>query len=178
MIAFLCLIFGVVTLAHPPARNVLTALLFVVLVFGAMCLNLRTSAPTPVPVAQTQTTEQKTDDQLRKERVAAIENNLSESTNVVSTITSNRWTSHTLIVSGTLNNPKGWPLEIVGFDANKQSVTVSKDYSIQSDGTFEATLSDANRQIKFVEVVRSSSTPVQAEVAAPVVDPLWTSSGR
>ncbi len=31
-------IFGAVTLAHPPARNVFTALLFLILIFGAFCL--------------------------------------------------------------------------------------------------------------------------------------------
>jgi hypothetical protein len=31
-------VFGALTLAHPPARNVFTALLFLILMFGAFCL--------------------------------------------------------------------------------------------------------------------------------------------
>jgi hypothetical protein len=67
-------------------------------------------------------------------------------------ITSNRWESDTLIVSGTLSNPNGWPIEFVGFDKNQQTVTRNNDYTIQPDGTFRATLSDAKREIKFVKV--------------------------
>jgi hypothetical protein len=67
-------------------------------------------------------------------------------------ITSNRWESDTLIVSGTLSNPNGWPIEFVGFDKNQQIVTRNTDYTIQPNGTFQATLSDAKREIKFVKI--------------------------
>src|SRR5260370_19771100 len=67
-------------------------------------------------------------------------------------ITSNRWASDTLLVSGTLSNPNGWPIEFIGFDKNQQIVTHNTDYKIEPDGTFQATLSDAKREIKFVKV--------------------------
>jgi hypothetical protein len=38
-------------------------------------------------------------------------------------ITSNRWESDTLIVSGTLSNPNGWPIEFVGFDKSTNCYT-------------------------------------------------------
>src|SRR5260370_9940698 len=67
-------------------------------------------------------------------------------------ITSNRWASDTLLVSGSVSNPNGWPIEFNGFDKNQQMVTRNTDYKIEPDGTFQATLSDAKREIKFVKV--------------------------
>ena len=91
--------------------------------------------------------------------------------------------SDTLIVWGTLRNPNGWPIEFVGFDKNQQIVARNNDYTIQPDGTFQTTLSDAKREIKFVKVefvnaalaaaaeartrpsqVHSNATPVTASV--------------
>jgi hypothetical protein len=47
--------------------------------------------------------------------------------------------SDALIVSGTLNNPEGWPVEFVGFDKDQKVVTRNNDYTTQSDGTFQPT---------------------------------------
>jgi hypothetical protein len=67
-------------------------------------------------------------------------------------ITGNRWESDNLIVSGTLSNPNGWPVEFVGFDKDQKIVTRNNYYTAQPDGTFQATLSDPKKEIKFVKV--------------------------
>jgi hypothetical protein len=98
-------------------------------------------------------------------------------------ITSNRWESDTLIVSGTLSNPNGWPIEFVGFDKNQQTVTRNNDYTIQPDGTFRATLSDAKREIKFVKVefvsvatatARTRDLQIQANASRALAAPVAT----
>jgi hypothetical protein len=96
-------------------------------------------------------------------------------------ITSNHWESDSLIVSGSLSNPNGWPIEFVGFDKSQQIVTRSTDYTTQPDGAFQAKLGDVNREIKFVKVefvtpetaaartrvseVQAAATPAIASVA-------------
>ena len=48
-------------------------------------------------------------------------------------ITSNRWASDALIVSGTLSNPNGWPVEFVGFDKDQKIVTRNNYYKNGSE---------------------------------------------
>jgi hypothetical protein len=67
-------------------------------------------------------------------------------------ITGNCWASDALIVSGTLSNSNGWPVEFVGFDKDQKVVTRNDYYTTQPDGTFQAKLSDPKKEIKFVKV--------------------------
>jgi hypothetical protein len=95
-------------------------------------------------------------------------------------ITGNRWASGVLIFSGTLSNPEGWPIEFVGFDKDQKVVTQNNDYTTQADGTFQATLSDPKREIKFVKVqfvsaVTASARSREAEVQQmPTITPIPT----
>jgi len=66
------------------------------------------------------------------------------STTATSTITRNQWISDTLNVYGTLSNVNV-TMKVVGFDKNKNLVTESDDYTIDSDGTFHARLSDPKK---------------------------------
>lgn len=85
-------------------------------------------------------------------------------TNVVSAITTNRWTADSLIVSGTLTNKstvavliKG--IEAKGFDQHQKTVGEGSDFTIFHDDlgpgevvNFKVELEDKTKQIKFVKV--------------------------
>jgi hypothetical protein len=91
-----------------------------------------------------------------------------------STIISNSWVSDTLNVYGSLTN-LNVTLKIIGFDENRQVITESSDYVIESTGIFHAKLRDAKKQIRFLKVLLTGKVtdipqrvPVVA-VGVPVV---------
>jgi hypothetical protein len=89
-------------------------------------------------------------------------------------ITGNRWASDALIVSGTLSNPEGWPIEFVGFDKDQKVVTRNNDYTTQPDGTFQANLSAPNKEIRFVKVAFVSAVPASSRSREAEVQPTPT----
>src|ERR1700693_6403451 len=85
-------------------------------------------------------------------------------------ITKNQWSQadNTLDVYGLGTNPDALPVKFVGFDKNQQFVIESKNYTFNPDGTFHVVLSDAKREIRFVEVVnnpRAAASAASAEIA-------------
>ncbi len=87
----------------------------------------------------------------------------SPSTTATSTITRNQWISDTLNVYGTLSNVNV-TMKVVGFDKSKNLVTESDDYTIESDGTFHARLSDPKKEIRFLKVMATDKTSEVAQV--------------
>jgi hypothetical protein len=87
----------------------------------------------------------------------------SPSTTVTSTITRNRWLFDTLHVYGTLTNVNV-TMKVIGFDKNQKLVTESTDYTILPEGTFHASLTDTNKEIKFVKVVLYDKTASNSQV--------------
>jgi hypothetical protein len=97
------------------------------------------------------------------------------SSSTVSAITSNQWSGHSLIVSGTLKNTSAEPVRIknlnaAGFDKNQKRVIESSDYTIVHNDlaagetvNFKVSLKDRTKQIRFVkvtpEVAKQSATP-------------------
>jgi hypothetical protein len=91
------------------------------------------------------------------------------STNVVSTITGNRWTSDTLIVSGTLTNTSTVFVLITGIDSkgfnqDQKMVVEGSAYTIVHNDlapgqtvNFKVALKDTEKQVKFVKVMPSWS---------------------
>jgi hypothetical protein len=94
-------------------------------------------------------------------------------TNVVSVITGNRWTSDSLIVSGTLTNTSTVAVKITGIDANgfsqdKKVIVRGSDYTIVHNDlapgeavNFKIALKDNTKQVKFVKVAPSWSPSLQ-----------------
>jgi hypothetical protein len=88
-------------------------------------------------------------------------------TNVVSAITENRWTSYSLIVSGTLTNTsavavKITGIEAIGFSQDQKMLIRGSDYTVLHNDlspgetvNFKLALKDAAKQIKFVKVMPS-----------------------
>jgi len=74
------------------------------------------------------------------------------STRATSTIIRNEWVSDTLNVYGTLTDVNV-TMRVIGFDKNQKLITESSDYTIESDGTFHARLSDAKKEIRFLKVL-------------------------
>ena len=86
-------------------------------------------------------------------------------TNVVSSITKNRWTADSLIVSGTLTNSSAVAVQITGIDAkgfnkDQKMVTRRSDFTIFHNDlapgevvNFKVALKDDAKQVKFVQVV-------------------------
>jgi hypothetical protein len=86
------------------------------------------------------------------------------STSVVSVITSNQWSSDTLVVLGTLKNTNAVPVRIkslsaAGFDKDQKSVIEGSDYTIVHNDlaagetvNFQVSLKDGTKQIRFVKV--------------------------
>jgi hypothetical protein len=75
-----------------------------------------------------------------------------------------------LNVYGTLSDSSALE-KVIGYDKNQQVVTESNDYTIESDGTFHARLSDAQKQIRFLKVVvtdKIGEVAPQAPSAIPV----------
>jgi hypothetical protein len=91
------------------------------------------------------------------------------STNVVSAITGNRWTSDTLIVSGTLTNTSTVVVLITGIDSkgfnqDQKMVVEGSAYTIVHNDlapgqtvNFKVALKDGEKQVKFVKVTPSWS---------------------
>ena len=91
------------------------------------------------------------------------------STNVVSMITGNRWTSDTLIVSGTLTNTSTVVVLITGIDSkgfnqDQKIVVEGSAYTIVHNDlapgqtvNFKVALKDGEKQVKFVKVTPSWS---------------------
>jgi hypothetical protein len=89
------------------------------------------------------------------------------STNVVSAITGNRWTSDALIVSGTLTNTSSIAVLITGIDAkgfnrDQKMVVGGSDFTIARNNlapgevvNFKVALKDDTKQVKFVKVMPS-----------------------
>jgi hypothetical protein len=69
-------------------------------------------------------------------------------------ITRNQWsaTTNSLDVYGLGTNPGAVSVKFVGFDKNQQFVVDSKNYTFNPDGTFHVVLSDAKKEIRFVQV--------------------------
>jgi hypothetical protein len=88
------------------------------------------------------------------------------------TITRNDWALDTLRVYGTLTNPHV-AMRITGFGSDRQLITESGDYLIRPDGTFQATLNDPKKEIRFLKVVlndaekSTSSIPAKLSVSCP-----------
>jgi hypothetical protein len=90
-------------------------------------------------------------------------------TNVVSAITSNRWSGDALIVTGTLTNTSTIAVLItgidsLGFDQDQKIVDRSSDFAILHNDlapgevvNFKIALKDGGKQIKFVKVLPSWS---------------------
>ena len=101
------------------------------------------------------------------------------SSTVAIKITKDQWseTSNTLDVYGLGTNPGAVAVKFVGFDKNQHFVIESHNYTFNPDGTFHVVLSDAKKEIRFVQVVnmpqaavsvttlKAPSTP-QAEMSA------------
>jgi len=116
------------------------------------------STPTPTPTPETQSAPAS---------VPVYETH--PLTNVVSAITKNRWTTDSLIVSGTLTNTSTVSVQITaidakGFDQNHKMVTRGSDFTIVSKDmapgevvNFKVALKDDSRQVRFVKVVPSWS---------------------
>ena len=93
----------------------------------------------------------------------------SSSTNVVSVITSNRWSGDALIVSGTLTNTSTVVVLITGivakgFDQDQKMVIEGSDFTIVRNDlapgevvNFNVALKDDRKQLKFVKVLPSWS---------------------
>jgi hypothetical protein len=94
-------------------------------------------------------------------------------------ITRDQWseTTNTLDVYGLGTNPGAVAVKFVGFDKNQHFVIESRNYTFNPDGTFHVVLSDAKKEIRFVQVVNmppaalSATTPSaantpQAEMSA------------
>ena len=91
------------------------------------------------------------------------------STNVISAITGNRWTSDALIVSGTMTNRSTAAVLITGIDAkgfnqDQKVVVGGSDYTIVHNNlapgevvNFKVALKDGTKQVKFVKVLPSWS---------------------
>jgi hypothetical protein len=91
--------------------------------------------------------------------------------NVVSSITKNRWTAESLIVSGTLTNTSTVAVLITGIDAkgydqDQKMVTRGSDFTIVRKDlapgdvvNFKVALKDDAKQVKFVRVMPSWSLP-------------------
>jgi hypothetical protein len=85
-------------------------------------------------------------------------------TNVISAITGDRWTSESLIVSGTLTNSSAVAVQITGIDAigfnkDQKIVTRGSDFTIFNSDmapgevvNFKVELKDDAKQVKFVQV--------------------------
>lgn len=87
-----------------------------------------------------------------------------------STITSDEWVSDTLNVYGALSSSSVIE-KVIGYDRNQQVVTESSDYTIESDGTFHARLSDAKKEIRFLKVIlidKITDVPTRHPTSAPV----------
>jgi hypothetical protein len=101
------------------------------------------------------------------------------SSTVAIKITKDQWsdTTNTLDVYGLGTNPGAVAVKFVGFDKNQHFVIESHNYTFNPDGTFHVVLSDAKKEIRFVQVVnmpqaavsvttlKAPSTP-QAEMSA------------
>jgi hypothetical protein len=91
------------------------------------------------------------------------------SASVISAITSNRWTTDSLIVSGTLTNSSAVPVQITGIDAKgfdqaERMVTRGSDFTVAHNDlapgevvNFKVALKDDAKQVKFVKVLPSWS---------------------
>jgi hypothetical protein len=90
-------------------------------------------------------------------------------TNVVSAITSNRWSGDALIVSGTLTNASTVAVLITGidgkgFDQDQKMVIRGSDFTVAHNDlapgevvNFKVALKDGTKQVKFVKVEPSWS---------------------
>jgi Superinfection immunity protein len=69
-------------------------------------------------------------------------------------ITKNQWseTTNALDVYGLGTNPGALSVKFVGFDKNQHFVVASNNYTFNQDGTFHVVLSDAKKEIRFVQV--------------------------
>jgi hypothetical protein len=93
------------------------------------------------------------------------------STNVVSVITSNRWSGDALIVSGTLTNTSTVVVLITGIDAkgfnqDQKMVIEGSDFTIVHNDlapgqvvNFKVALKDGTKQVRFVKVLPSWFSP-------------------
>lgn len=163
MIVFLCLIFGVVTLAYPPARNVFTALLFLGLVFVAFCLR----SPSPVPVTSTTRTTPHTTvvvpistkanqaaGQKTEDLAAGVTAKITEVKFAIPRSLRDPTPSTTDYMQGTITNTNAvsikfdWvftAVKVIGYDANQQAV--SETYGIIHDAT-DADAKDSNKHLE------------------------------
>src|ERR1700674_216742 len=82
-------------------------------------------------------------------------------------ITKNQWsdTTNTLDVYGLGTNPGAVAVKFVGFDKNQHFVIESHNYTFNPDGTFHVVLSDAKKEIRFVQVV--NMPPAAVSVTTP-----------
>jgi hypothetical protein len=78
-------------------------------------------------------------------------------------ITKNQWsdTTNTLDVYGLGTNPGAVAVKFVGFDKNQHFVIESHNYTFNPDGTFHVVLSDAKKEIRFVQVVNMPQAAVR-----------------
>ena len=84
-------------------------------------------------------------------------------------ITKDQWsdTTNTLDVYGLGTNPGAVAVKFVGFDKNQHFVIESHNYTFNPDGTFHVVLSDAKKEIRFVQVV--NMPPAAVRVTTPSV---------
>jgi hypothetical protein len=77
-------------------------------------------------------------------------------------ITKDQWseTTNTLDVYGLGTNPGAVAVKFVGFDKNQYFVVESHNYTFNPDGTFHVVLSDAKKEIRFVQVVNMPQAAV------------------
>ena len=89
------------------------------------------------------------------------------SSTVAIKITKDQWsdTTNTLDVYGLGTNPGAVAVKFVGFDKNQHFVIESHNYTFNPDGTFHVVLSDAKKEIRFVQVVNMPQAAVS--VTAP-----------
>jgi hypothetical protein len=130
-----------VTLAHPPARNVFTALLFLILIFGALCLHSPTRVEhiNSVPATSTVKAGVNLVDNIHKVELSTPDTSVAAApaptrsdtdpaTKLVVAFTGNRWTTDKLLIAtGTLTNTNPMPVTITriiatGFDKQQNVV--------------------------------------------------------
>jgi hypothetical protein len=88
-------------------------------------------------------------------------------------ITKDQWseTTNTLDVYGLGTNPDAVAVKFVGFDKNQHFVIESRDYTFNPDGTFHVVLSDAKKEIRFVQVVNMPPAVVRANTPSVAATP-------
>jgi hypothetical protein len=88
------------------------------------------------------------------------------SSTVAIKITKDQWsdTTNTLDVYGLGTNPGAVAVKFVGFDKNQHFVIESHNYTFNPDGTFHVVLSDAKKEIRFVQVVNMPQAAVSVTI--------------